>query len=269
MNFEKALRFNTLLALPPLLNPALVKTPTDIPSTPQSFTAAAEIISTVENTSLTRQGLTDYITRHGLPTVKVGKRRKVHIAPILAHRQNFTREVMSGQHIKAAAPQNPAPQNPAPQNPSPKPDPDEPTSLDLARDAKARKEFAQADRAELDLAKQKEDLISAPAAEAAAGSAMMSAKSYFLGPALGETADGLITALNLPESAKREIEPVLDATFRELLNRFSKTMIEEFGGLNTSFAAGLPSRLDILTHHAASLRAMNVPQLVKELAAHG
>jgi len=97
----------------------------------------------------------------------------------------------------------------------------------------------------------------------------MTAKSYFIGPAIGETADGLIASLNLPETAKREIEPVLDATFRELLNRFSKTMTEEFSLLNTGFAPGLPSRLDILTHYAAELRAMDAPQLARELAAHG
>lgn len=228
----------------------------DIPKKPVSFTAAARLVSEIEGQKISRQGLTEYIKKHNVPTLPVGKRQKVKLADVLESRKTFTREVMRGTHIQKPTAQ-------------PTADTPDPTSIDIARDAKARKEQAQAERAELELAKQKEQLIDAAAAEAASASAMMFAKSFLIGPAVSQTADHLITALDLPETAKREIEPVLAETFRTMLTKLSENTVDEFSKLNTHIAAGLPSRLDILTARAADLRSMSNPALVKELARLG
>jgi len=231
--------------------------PVHIPKEPVSLTAAARLVTEIEGMKISRQGLTEYLEKHNVPMVQVGKRRKVLMSEVIKARENFTREVMRGQHIKPGPAAEAAPAS------------TEPTTLDVARDAKARKEQAQAEKAELELARQKEQLVSAPAAEAAAASAMMSAKAFLIGPAIGQSADALITALDLPETAKREIEPLLGTTFREMMTKLSQNMTDEFSRLNTSIGAGLPSRLEILTAEAARLGDLDNAALTKELARHG
>ena len=244
-------------------------TPVNIPSEPVSLTAAARLVSTIEGQRISRQGLTEYLTKHSVPTVQIGKRRKVQMADVLDARQSFTREVMRGAHLKAPQPK---PQNTPPANPAKNPAPiNAPisapiTAIDIARDAKARKENAQAESAELALAKEKQDLVSAPAVEAAAASAMTSAKSYLIGPAIPQAADSILAALDLPESQKRDIETILSKTFRAAMNKLSQNLLDEFSRLNTSIGTGLPSRLDILTSRAAELRAMSNADLITSLA---
>lgn len=231
--------------------------PVNIPSDPVSFTAAARLISAIEGQAITRQGLTEYLTKHAVPTTVVGKRRKVLMSDVIEARASFTREVMRGEHLR-----------------DPNPSPDQPTAsapeslsaAAAARDAKARKENAQAESAELALAKEKEHLVSVFAAEGAAASAMMSAKSFLIGPAISQSADSLLSDLNLPESKKRDIETVLAKTYRTMLSQLSQNIIDEFSLFNTSIAAGLPSRLDILTDHAARLRGKSNADLINDLA---
>lgn len=230
--------------------------PVNIPTEPVSFTAAARLVSAVEGQKISRQGLTEYLTKHNVPTVQIGKRRKVLMSKVLAARKSFTREVMRGEHLK----------NPPVQ---PKIDATQSapiTTLDIARDAKARKENAQAESAELALAKEKQDLISAPAAEAAAASAMMSAKTFLIGPAIPQAADDLLAGLDLPETQKREIETILSKSFRDAMSKLSQNLIDEFSRLNMSIGVDLPSRLDILTARAAELRMMSNTDIVKLLA---
>lgn len=251
--------------------------PVNIPSEPVSLTAAARLVSAIEGQRISRQGLTEYLTKHSVPTVQIGKRRKVQMADVLDARQSFTREVMRGAHLKSSAPKsqsnaqtktsaNPA-KSPASTNaPINAPISAPITAIDIARDAKARKENAQAESAELALAKEKQDLVSAPAVEAAAASAMTSAKSYLIGPAIPQAADSILAALDLPESQKRDIETILSKTFRAAMNKLSQNLLDEFSRLNTSIGTGLPSRLDILTSRAAELRAMSNTDIITSLA---
>ena len=233
--------------------------PVNIPTEPVSLTAAARLVSTIEGQRISRQGLTEYLTKHSVPTVQIGKRRKVKMADVLDARQNFTREVMRGAHLKAPQPKPQAePQTSAISAPI--------TLIDIARDAKARKENAQAESAELALAKEKQDLVSAPAAEAAAASAMTAAKSYLIGPAIPQAADSIMAALDLPETQKRDIETILSKSFRDVMNKLSQNLLDEFSRLNTSIGTGLPSRLDILTSRAADLRAMSNSDIIASLA---
>lgn len=229
-----------------------VKTLDTIPETPVNFTAAAKHVSDFEGQSLSRQGLTKWVRDKNILTTTVGKREHVNPRLVAQSRQDFTREVMRGEHLT--------------DTPAAAPVPEQPTSLDVARDAKARKEMAQAEAAELALAREKNNLVDVHDATAAAAAAMASVKTYLIGPAVGYLADTIIAALKLPDTAKRDLEPLIAREMRAALAKMPTQLAEDFARMNTFIAPDLPSRLDLLMTHAADLHALSADDLSNVLA---
>ena len=195
-----------------------------------------------ERAPVSRQALTKYIDRHDLPTYKKGKRRVVLLDEIAAARQSFTREVQRGLHSDTPEIDTPeAPQKFA--------------SLDTARDAKARKENAQAEREELALAKAKGELVDLAQAEAAASETFTVLKDHLIGATLSDTADRVISVLGLGDASKRPVQAAIRETLDTALIAVADTLTELLADMADEAPTDTRQRFDYLTAAAAALRA--------------
>ena len=229
---------------------------TALPSDLLSFTACAAEVAKLEGRPLSRQALTKYVRAHALPIYTVGKREKVSLAEITAARRDFTREVMRGEHNRAALPAvAPAhPRTPA-QPPRSAPRPANVTGLDAARDAKTRKETAQAERVELDLAREKGELVHIAEVEAGIADTVAVLTENLMGPTASDAADAVIARLGLDGARKRVIVQVLRQSYQGSLERIGQHFGNKVADLGAKGAATAPDRLDQLITLANELQS--------------
>lgn len=220
-----------------------------------SITACAKRLSVSERATVSRQALSKYIKKHDLPTYPKGKRVVVLFSEIAAARQSFTREVQRGLHLADTPAGTPA-------------QPDAPTSLDTARDAKSRKENAQAEREELALAKAKGELVDLAQVEAAASETFTVLKDNLLGPALSDTADRVISVLGLGDASKRPVQSAIRETLDTALIAVADTLTDLLSEMADETPTDTRQRFDYLTAAAAALRAdpAQTAQLLKGAA---
>lgn len=208
---------------------------------------------TESGTPITRQGLTKYVKHHGL----IAENRPngwimVDYQQIEFRRQDFTREVMRGEHSTTAAPKSK--NKPAPATASKKSAPSlalvkdgdtpEPaTSLDKARDAKTRKENALADAAELTLYERTNDVLATAEVEILLGLLMTLLKESLLGVNLSDDTEELLQVLNLPDEMRAPTKAVLKSRRRSLMSNFGDLAKTEMTRLDPDHSGELPNRI--------------------------
>ncbi|WP_427452195.1 hypothetical protein [Litorimonas sp. WD9-15] len=219
--------------------------------TPITFTAAATALSESEGERVSRQAVSKYAHAHGLVRKRTAKQDGVLLSEITKHRTSFTREVQRGHHLKVV--------------PKTQPELNAPIPLSDAQRAKARKEHAQAETAELALARQKGDLVDLAEAEAAAAEAFTTVKDALLGPALMDTADSVLAVNGLGDAHKKRTTQTIRAHLEPALQKLADSLTELIGDMDPLRSSTARDRFDYLTAAAAHMRAdpAAIPTLVE------
>jgi len=250
----------------------------DIPSDLVTIKDAAAILEAHDDQT-SPQNLVKYCKRHDLIEKKQGRYLMVNPRRIAKYRaENFTTEVMRGKHIKKTdnvidiktkaarisknKPKSPKPTSAGKSVPAGE-SPDKITDLDRSREARANLEDAKAEKAMLELERLKNNLVDMAEVESGAAVAMTAQKEHLLGPNLSDITDYILATLGLPDDKKRKLQAALRKTFSESLIKFGDILQKEIASIDAPHAEGLPTRLDILIHRAAELRAMDAKSYAK------
>lgn len=207
---------------------------------------------------ISRQGLTKYCDEHGLVEKREGRRVYVDPDRVAARRQDYQREKMRGLHVvdTPTAPPDPAPADPA-----------APPALETIREAKARRETAAADKAELEMAERRRDVVSTAEMELLVSRSLSLMTEALLGGAIVTDAQRLATALSLPDERVPALKAELKATRRAALSRVADLARDDLARLDPDHADGLPERIrlagqllqaerdELRARHAGRLRA--------------
>lgn len=244
----------------------MTKAQPHIPSDLVTVTAAAKIL-TQHGDKITPQGLTKYVHRHGLIEQQLGRSLLVNPARLADHRDNFSREVMSGQHLKENGTRPASKTSPTKSRAKSKSNKpaltlatttdtpaDNVASLDRSRIAKAEKEEAQADKARLDLYKQTRDLISTAEFETLLGLLMTLLKESFFGVNLSDDTDAILSVNNLPDARKKPTQNILKARRKETLTAFAQAADREMARLDPDHASGYAARFKKIIADIHTLR---------------
>lgn len=258
-----------------------------IPSQLVTVKAASEIL-TANGDKTSAENLRRYAHRHNLVESRLGRSLLVNPSRLAEHRDNFTREVMRGDHLKDNGPRpsaskaskkspasktakSPAAKKPraksaakprpaltlAADNPSPKTE-----TLDRARVAKAEKEEAQADTARLNLYKQTRDLISVAEFETLLGLLTTLLKEAFFGVNLSDDTDAILAVNNLPDARKKPTQNILKARRKTTIAAFAATCEREMARLDPDHTTGYALRFKKLIAEIHSLREQDFSQML-------
>lgn len=222
---------------------------------------ASEIL-TANGDKITPEGLRKYCGRHDLIEQKLGRSLLVNPQRLAAYRDNFTREVMRGEHLKAKADASkpkrrqkrksksaqPSIANPAANSPATV------DSLDRARTAKADREEAQADKARLALHKETRDLVSTAEFETLLGLLMTLLKESFFGVNLSDDTDAIIAVNDLPDARKKPTMNILKKRRRDTIAAFAKLAEDEMAKLDPDHSSGYPERFKNLISEIQAIR---------------
>ena len=242
------------------------------PSRLVSITEAAEILSK-EGDKIDRSSLSRYCDAHGLKRGKRGRSVVVDLDQVRAHRRaNYTREVMSGRSLDAAQAQSEGAPEAAlsptagegaslpPQSPAvgvvQDVDQDE-ASADqtvLALDPARRKKTADAERAEIELAKIKGMIADAAEIEAGLADAVAAMRQTFGATAKVFAADAVVE-LGLGADRARELAVILKRYARQGEGRFFDGCAKTAGLVRDERGSTARLRLERLADLARDLRS--------------
>lgn len=230
---------------------------------------------TESGTKISRQGLRKYVEEHSLISeIRSNGWVMVDFDVVQSRREDFTREVMRGEHSTTAPSKSKNKTTSASASKKAAPslalvkDGDilAPSSLDKARDAKTRKENAQAEAAEIDLAIKKNELVPTADVEVGIAASNLALRDTLLGPLLSDTSDQLLAALGLPDEKKRPVQQIIRAAMISGLTKFGEACETTLHSLDVKNSEAATSRLDILIAEAARLRDLTPTAFKKETA---
>lgn len=233
----------------------------DIPHDLVSIKRAAEIL-TAHGDKVSQQGLSKYLKpRPELIEKTVGRTKLVNPARLLEERDNFSREVMRGEHLNRRDPKARSKRSSrveekkstsprlATSNPAP-----EPTELDAARRAKANKEEAQAQKAMRENYQSARDLISTAEFEVTLGLLITLFEETLFGVNLADDTDEILAANNLPDTARTPTKNILKTRRRALMSAMVHTITTEMERLDPDHASGFRARLSQITEQIHEAR---------------
>ncbi len=211
---------------------------------------------------ISRQGLAKYAKHHGLiRETRPNGWLMVSFEEMSRRRQDFTREVMRGEH--STTPASSAKNKPRAEWAAIKPTPPltsvgggavPVSSLDQARIAKTRKEEAQADAAELDLYERTNNVLATAEVELLLGLLMTLLKESLLGVNLTDDTEEILQVLNLPDEMRQPTKSILKNRRRDLLSKFGNLAKQELSRLDPDHSGDLPARFHHLLQKLQSMR---------------
>ena len=204
---------------------------------------------TASGDAITPQSLGRYCNKHDLIRGKKGRALLVSLGEVRARRHDFTREKMRGEHLTPVNTKADTPAANAVSKPS-----NAPASLDEARQAKARKESAQADRAELELFKETGDVLATASVELMITQLLSLMKETLLGTGLDDDASRICTVAGLADDRHAVVKAELKARRRNLLTRLGERAKTEMAALDALHAKGFEERQAAAETHIQALR---------------
>lgn len=210
-------------------------------------------ILTARGDKISPQGLTKYINEHGLPkhplplaSGKPGKRLGVNPEEIAAARQDYTREKMRGEHSKSTGSPAVTPKTEA--------EIIDAATLSQTRQAKARKEQAEADSRELALFQQTRDLLSTAEVEVLLALNLTIIREDLLGANLSDDCDAICAAAHLSDKQRKTVMAALKTRRKSIMSRLGHAFTEEMQRLDPHHADGFSARLEDLAMKIHAIR---------------